>query len=344
MKKPRSLTLKLLFDVVLLLLLALMYRKMAISMQFHEWGGIALCLLFVVHKLVNRKWIGGITSGIFRGKIKLNALWIVDVLLFIAMAAVLITGLCISKTLPTAIKAGFSLKTWHYFAAAMSLLLAGIHLGLHWPIIRAAVLGKCPVKGKAATVLGVLVLCAVLGFGGYSLATTSTLSWFTRPFTSISSSGGQMPRFEGNADGEKGRGEQDHGFSMPGEGKVTEETAETDTAAVEEATQGEAPSEVKPSQTETESSQAEAHSAPTDTESSQNETSSAIPLHGGRPEKGGNGSHPMGGQAAGGTSVWQTISSFASILLFFAILTGAVCELKRRRLLKKAAGKESEVR
>lgn len=65
----------------MLVLLALMYRKRAISMKFHEWGGIALFGLFLIHKALNWKWICAVTGGIFRGKGKPNGRWIVDVLL-----------------------------------------------------------------------------------------------------------------------------------------------------------------------------------------------------------------------------------------------------------------------
>lgn len=71
---------KLILDLVLLVLLALMYQKWAISMQFHEWGGIALFGLFLIHKALNWKWIRSVTAGIFRRNVKLNARWVVDVL------------------------------------------------------------------------------------------------------------------------------------------------------------------------------------------------------------------------------------------------------------------------
>lgn len=122
---------KLLMDLVLLVMLALMYRKNAISMHFHETGGLVLCGLFLVHKALNFQWIRTVTAGILGRKAKLNARWIVDVLLLLSMTAVLVTGLLISKTLPTAITGAHSLQVWHYFFAAAALVLSGIHLGLH---------------------------------------------------------------------------------------------------------------------------------------------------------------------------------------------------------------------
>lgn len=122
---------KLALDLVLLVLLALMYQKRAISMHFHETGGLVLCGLFLIHQALNFRWIRTVTTGIFQRKAKRNARWIVDVLLLLSMTAVLVTGLLISKTLPTAIAGAHGLQVWHYFFAAASLALAGIHLGLH---------------------------------------------------------------------------------------------------------------------------------------------------------------------------------------------------------------------
>ena len=191
MKKSPGRTFKLIFDVIILVFLSLMYRKNAVSMRFHELGGLVLGGLFILHKLLNLKWIRNVTAGIFHGKVKLNSLWIVDVLLLPAMAAVLLTGLFISKTLPTALRNGFRLQTWHYFAAALSLALTGIHLGLHWSLIRVAVWDKLPCGATVKKWLGIVLLCIVLGLGGYSLASTSTLSWFIRPFTVSMPAGGR---------------------------------------------------------------------------------------------------------------------------------------------------------
>ena len=144
----RKIYLKLTLDLVLLVLLALMYQKRAINMQFHEWGGIALCGLFLIHKALNWKWIRAVTAGIFQRKVKLNTCWIVDVLLLLSMTAVLVTGLLISKTLPTAIAGAHGLQMWHYFFAAAALALSGIHLGLHGAHLKNNLWKKLPLPNS----------------------------------------------------------------------------------------------------------------------------------------------------------------------------------------------------
>ena len=57
----QSRALKLALDAIMLILLVLMYKKQVISMEFHEIGGLALIGLFLIHHLVNAKWIGAVT-------------------------------------------------------------------------------------------------------------------------------------------------------------------------------------------------------------------------------------------------------------------------------------------
>lgn len=77
-----------------------MYQKRLISMEFHEIGGLALFGLFLVHKALNWKWLRAAAAGLRKGRV--TAAMVVDALLFLSMTAVLVTGLLISKTLPTA--------------------------------------------------------------------------------------------------------------------------------------------------------------------------------------------------------------------------------------------------
>ena len=137
-------------------------------------------------------------------RIKLNPLWLVDLLLFVSMTCVIITGLLISKTLPTAIEGGFRLKAWHYFFSSLSIVLTGVHLGLHWPLLHRAIWDRIPLSGRFRTVTGALVLCAVVCSGLFALTSTSILSRFVQPFSNSMPQYGNMsfPQEGGGADGE----------------------------------------------------------------------------------------------------------------------------------------------
>jgi hypothetical protein len=177
--------LKLVLDAVMLILLVLMYKKQVISMEFHEIGGLALIGLFVVHHLVNAKWIGAVTRRLFsKGTPGLvRARYIVDALLLLAFLAVGVTGVLISKVVFSLHVAG-NFKTLHYFASALAILLMGVHLGLHADFL----FGKLLKKGanKAAKLALAVVLAALIAFGGYSLTTTSFLRYLAAPLQTAS--------------------------------------------------------------------------------------------------------------------------------------------------------------
>lgn len=188
---------KLALDLVLLVLLALMYQKRAISMHFHETGGLVLCGLFLIHQALNFRWIRTVTTGIFQRKAKLNARWIVDVLLLLSMTAVLVTGLLISKTLPTAIAGAHGLQVWHYFFAAASLALAGIHLGLHGAYLKNNLWKRLPLPKTVGKTIGAIMLCGLFCLGSFHLVTSGFASLFTRPFAVMTlSQEGNPPAFE----------------------------------------------------------------------------------------------------------------------------------------------------
>lgn len=196
--------LKLALDAIMLVLLVLMYKKQVISLAFHEIGGLALIGLFVIHHLVNAKWIGTVTRKLFsKGTPGLvRARYIVDVLLLLAFLAIGVTGILISKVVFSFHTQG-NFKTLHYFASALAVILMGIHLGLHADYI----FGKALRKGatKAAKAVLCVVIAVMIAFGGYSLFTTSFLRYLAAPLQSASMSHGEFrPNGDVALDGSSG--------------------------------------------------------------------------------------------------------------------------------------------
>ena len=196
--------LKIALDAVMLVLLVLMYKKQVISLSFHEIGGLALIGLFVIHNLLNARWIGATTRKIFSKATPgmVRARYIVDVLLLVSFLTVGITGVLINKTL-FAIHVAGNAKTLHYFAAGLSILLMGVHLGLHADYL----FGKLFKAGanKIAKIATAVLLAAMVAFGGYSLFTTQFVSFLAAPLqTAQFSSGSFEPSGDIALDGSSG--------------------------------------------------------------------------------------------------------------------------------------------
>ena len=220
--KPVKKWMKLLLDAVIFVLLMLMYRKQAVSMAFHEIGGLALIVFFVVHHVFNGKWIAAVSNKFFQKglPIKTRVSYAVDALMLIAFLCIGVSGALISKTVFSFHVRGGAWKTLHYFCAALSLLLLGVHVGLHMTYL----FGWMHKRGKFIRIAGVAVALAFVAAGVYSLATTSYFRWLSMPFTS--------PAMV--EPGEKQRGNGDYalpdGVTPPGDAELPDQAHGTDEA------------------------------------------------------------------------------------------------------------------
>ncbi|GAB6393083.1 MAG: DUF4405 domain-containing protein [Treponematales bacterium] len=115
--------------MTVLLLFALAYR--IIGDIAHEWVGIALCALFIIHNFINRHW----WANIFKGKYapRRIVMTAVNVLLALLMSTLLVTGLLHSRTMLAFLhlEGGAVLRQVHTTAAYWGLILIAVHAGLH---------------------------------------------------------------------------------------------------------------------------------------------------------------------------------------------------------------------
>ncbi|MFO7696495.1 MAG: DUF4405 domain-containing protein [Anaerolineae bacterium] len=184
--------LKIALNIAMAALLVLMYHKRAVTLSFHELGGIVVCVLFLVHKAVNWQWIRGITARLLGRRVARRPLpgrtllgYLLNVLLFLSMAAILVTGLLIAETLPTGVAIGRATwRDWHYFASALAILLTGIHIGLHWPYLRGVFSRVVRLPRVVSRPLGILGLAALLVYGTYSAVTSPLSDWLGAPLSS----------------------------------------------------------------------------------------------------------------------------------------------------------------
>ena len=182
------------------LLLILMYKKLAISLSFHEIGGLVVCGMFIFHNTLNRKWIAGISKRMFGRKLaaRVRLGYVLDVLLLIAMALIALSGIMISRTVLLGISGDVAFwRPLHYFASAVALVLVGIHIGLHWSFIRTSFARVLRVPRLISRPLGIAVLTAVLAYGVYGIATSNFIEWISEPLLGEESAGGGLHRGQG---------------------------------------------------------------------------------------------------------------------------------------------------
>ena len=131
MKVKRSF--KIILDVIMLLASITLFSKHFISMNYHEIAGLVLIGLVIVHIAINIKTIVALTKKFMKVPLSIKVGLVIDILLIISYGFIGISGLLISKTLLTNISStNMIFKMLHMFVSALSIILLGIHMGLHF--------------------------------------------------------------------------------------------------------------------------------------------------------------------------------------------------------------------
>ena len=145
----------------------------------HEWLGVIIFLLFVLHHILNIKWY----ITLFRGKYPPIRVFgtVLTMLVLLSMAGSMISGILLSRYVFRLDVHRFSaaLRTVHMLSAYWGFVFLSLHLGLHWGGIMgtARKLTKKPSKFRTWTLRGMAVMIAAYGayafvkrdFGNYML-------------------------------------------------------------------------------------------------------------------------------------------------------------------------------
>lgn len=105
----------------------------------HEFIGTGFFMLLIAHNVFNRRWYAAIPRS--AAKARSLVITILNLSLLTAMAILLVTSLLISQTVFDLLPStpGVAARQLHTLAAYWALVIAGIHLGLNWPIVMGAI-------------------------------------------------------------------------------------------------------------------------------------------------------------------------------------------------------------
>lgn len=176
-------TVKILIDITMLLLLPFLYSKRVFGLPFHEVTGLVIFGLSVVHLTLNLRWIHGVTARLFTRSLpaRTRYIYFVAFILWSALAVTVLSGVLISQVLFPDFR-NPALRNLHFFSAGITLIAAGVHLGLNWSFIASTCKRLLCFPRKIARPLGIMFVVAILAFGLYSLWTSSLPRWLSLPF------------------------------------------------------------------------------------------------------------------------------------------------------------------
>lgn len=132
--KPKQI-IKIIVDAAMTVLLLLLMTYERIGGSVHEWIGISIFVLFVLHHILNVKW----TQSLFMGRY--SAFRILQTalaaLVLAAMLGSMIIGVMLSRHALAFldIQSGMSFaRNMHMLSAYWGFVLISAHLGLHWSV------------------------------------------------------------------------------------------------------------------------------------------------------------------------------------------------------------------
>lgn len=117
-----------------LLVLALMAYSVTRQMV-HEWMGVGMLVLFLLHHGLNAAWLRSLTKGRYTPLRTLQSALVF--LLFVSMVLQIVSGFAMSRYALPFLNIPISTSTarlLHLACGYWSFLLMGLHLGLHWSV------------------------------------------------------------------------------------------------------------------------------------------------------------------------------------------------------------------
>ncbi len=164
MKKYR----KLIVDAAMSALLLLLMAYELIGAAVHEWLGIAMFILVILHHVLNRRWSGNVLKG-KNSPVRVLQTVLVVLVLF-SMLGSMVSGIILSRHalafLPIHGGTGWA-RTVHLLCGYWGFVLMGLHLGLHWSVV-IGIAGKS-FKATQVRTWGVRAIGLLIAtYGGYA--------------------------------------------------------------------------------------------------------------------------------------------------------------------------------
>lgn len=127
----------LMLDIALFLVFLVVYEAKATGEVVHEWLGVGIVAVILLHILLHWQWVVHITQRFFQkieSESRIN--YIVNMVIFISFTTIIFSGLMISRSvLPFFGLAAPDTPFWrmlHSLASDITLGLVALHIALHW--------------------------------------------------------------------------------------------------------------------------------------------------------------------------------------------------------------------
>lgn len=161
MQGKQNMMIKRIVDVCMTVLLLCLMAYQVTGEALHEWIGIGMTVLVIIHQLLNRKWYGALFKGKYNPYRIITT--VVNIVLLLSFAMTAFCGMSMSghavPFLYGMTKVSFARRI-HLSMSHWAFVLMGLHLGMHIPVMFA----RLHLTDKLKMVISA-ALCVVAGIG-----------------------------------------------------------------------------------------------------------------------------------------------------------------------------------
>jgi len=161
---------KICVDIVMTVALLFLMAYELIGENVHEWIGVSMFVLFVLHHILNGQW----SSNLLKGKYTPFRIW-QTILVFVVLASMIgsmISGIILSKYVFDflSIHSGQSwARTVHLLCSYWGLVVMSLHLGLHWSMMMGMVKKQLGAPSRFCVWTFRVVAAAIAVYGAFAL-------------------------------------------------------------------------------------------------------------------------------------------------------------------------------
>jgi len=157
---------KIVIDIGMMACLLLLMPYSLLGETAHEWIGMGMLVLFLLHHWFNRKWLSAVNRGAYSPYRLLQTALVIVMLLL--MAGSMVSGILLSNHVfhfAKPVSHAETARQLHMLCAYWGFLVMSVHLGIHWNMT-VAMAGRLFRKSSAlrsGLAKGAAVLIAVYG-------------------------------------------------------------------------------------------------------------------------------------------------------------------------------------
>lgn len=166
--KPKTI-IKMLVDIIMTVMILMQMAYHFTGNRIHEWIGITLFVLFILHHVLNWNWYKSLFKGKYTAARILHT--VVNLLLTAAMVGIFASGMMLSREVFDFINFSSSRlgRRLHMLSTSWGFMLISMHLGFHWGMVVRAVKRLMKKLGINSTYPGRVARLAALLLSVYGI-------------------------------------------------------------------------------------------------------------------------------------------------------------------------------